>query len=130
MRLTIYDNLSMFTYESLDIWKLSINYAKTIYKVTDTFPKSEIYGLTNQLRRAAVSISANIAEGSGASTVNDRLHYLDIAVKSALETTSEIQIALELNYLNEEVRNQLYEKTEKIIRKIRSYKSFLRNKNP
>lgn len=120
----------MFAYESLDIWKLSIEYAKTIYKVTDIFPKSEIYGLTNQLRRAAVSISANIAEGSGASTINDRLHYLDIAVKSALETTSEIQVAFELNYLNEEVRNQLYEKAEKIIRKVRSYKSFLRNKNP
>lgn len=115
----------MFTYESLDIWKLSIEYARTIYKVTDKFPKSEIYGLTNQLRRAAISISANIAEGSGASSLNDKLHYLDIAVKSALETTSEIQIALELNYLNEATRNQLYEEAEKIIRKIRSYKKFL-----
>lgn len=120
----------MFTYESLDIWKLAVEYAKTIYRVTDKFPKSEIYGLTNQLRRAAVSISANIAEGSGASSVNDRLHYLDIAVKSALETTSEIQIALELAYLNEATRSQLYEEAEKIIRKIRSYKSFLRNKHP
>lgn len=115
----------MFTYESLDIWKLAIEYAKTIYKVTDEFPKSEIYGLTNQLRRAAVSISANIAEGSGASSVNDKLHYLDIAIKSALETTSEIQIALELNYINSSIRSQLYEEAEKIIRKTRSYKKFL-----
>ncbi len=121
----------MFTYESLDIWKLAIEYARTIYKVTDAFPRSEIYGLTNQVRRAAVSISANIAEGSGASSLNDKLHYLDIAVKSALETTSEIQIALELNYLNESIRNQLYEEAEKIIRKIRSYKNFLKaNKSP
>lgn len=120
----------MFTYESLDIWKLAVEYARTIYRVTDKFPRSEIYGLTNQLRRAAVSISANIAEGSGASSLNDKLHYLDIAVKSALETTSEIQIALKLNYINETARNQLYEEAEKIIRKIRSYKRFLRNKNP
>lgn len=117
----------MFAYESLDIWKLAIEYAHAIYKVTDTFPRSEIYGLTNQVRRAAVSISANIAEGSGASSLNDKLHYLDIAVKSALETTSEIQIALELNYLNESIRNQLYEEAEKIIRKIRSYKNFLKS---
>lgn len=120
----------MFTYESLEIWKLAVEYARTIYKVTDKFPKSEIYGLTNQLRRAAVSISANIAEGSGASSINDKIHYLDISVKSALETTSEIQIALELNYLNKTARNQFYEEAEKIIRKIRSYKRFLRNKNP
>lgn len=117
----------MFTYESLDIWKLAIDYAKSVYKVTDKFPKSEIYGLTNQLRRAAVSISANIAEGSGASSVNDKTHYLDIAVKSALETTSEIQIALELTYLYETTRSKLYEEAEKIIRKIRSYKKFLKS---
>ncbi|MDO8573608.1 MAG: four helix bundle protein [Candidatus Daviesbacteria bacterium] len=117
----------MFAYESLDIWKLAIEYARTVYKVTDKFPKSEIYGLTNQLRRAAVSVSANIAEGSGASSLNDKLHYLDIAIKSALETTSETQIAFELNYLDETIRNQLYEEAEKIIRKIRSYKKFLKS---
>ena len=117
----------MFVYESLDIWKLAIKYAKIIYEVTERFPKSEVYGLTNQLRRAAVSISANIAEGSGSSSVNDKIHYLDIAVKSALETTSEIQIALQLNYLNESTRNLLYEDAEKIIRKTRSYKKFLKS---
>lgn len=115
----------MFTYESLEIWQLAINYAKTIYKITNNFPKAEQYGLSSQLQRAAVSISANIAEGSGASSLNDRIHYLDIAVKSALETTSEIQIAFELKYLTEATRNQLYEEAEKIIRKIRSYKNFL-----
>ncbi|MBI3103584.1 four helix bundle protein [Candidatus Daviesbacteria bacterium] len=117
----------MFAYESLDIWKLAIQYARTVYKVTDKFPKSEVYGLTNQLRRASVSISANIAEGSGANSIIDKMHYLDIAVKSALETTSEIQIALALSYLNEPTRNRLYEEAEKIIRKIRSYKKFLKS---
>ncbi|TSC87502.1 MAG: hypothetical protein G01um10147_480 [Microgenomates group bacterium Gr01-1014_7] len=116
----------MFSYESLEIWQLAINYAKTIYKITNKFPRSEQYGLSSQLQRAAVSISANIAEGSGASSINDKIHYLDIAVKSALETTSEIQIAFELSYLNEVTRNQFYEEAEKIIRKIRSYKKFLK----
>lgn len=117
----------MFTYESLEIWKLAITYARLIYKITDKFPRSEIYGLTNQLRRAAISISANIAEGSGSTSLKDKLNFLDIAIKSALETTSEIQIAFELNYLDEKNRNQLYEEAEKIIRKIRAFKKFLIN---
>ena len=115
----------MFAYESLEIWKLSIIYAKEIYKITTVFPKDELYGLSSQLRRAAVSISANIAEGSGSMTIKDKLNFLDIAIKSALETTSEIQISLELNYINKNTRDDLYEQAEKIIRKIRAYKKFL-----
>ena len=56
----------MFSYENLEIWQLAIEYAKIIYNITNKFPKSEQYGLSSQLQRAAVSISANIAEGSGA----------------------------------------------------------------
>lgn len=92
----------MFTYESLEIWKLSIEFAKEIYKITRNFPKTEIYGLSNQLQRAAVSISANIAEGSGSTSTKDKLNYHDIAIKSALEITSELQIAFELGYIDEE----------------------------
>lgn len=117
----------MFTYESLDIWKLAIEYARTIYKVTDKFPRSEIYGLTNQLRRASVSISANIAEGSGSTSLKDKLNFLDIAIKSCLETTSEIQISFELGYIDKTNRNKLYEDAEKIIRKIRAFKRFLKS---
>lgn len=117
----------MFSYETLEIWQLGIKYAKSIYKITGKFPKVEQYGLASQLQRAAVSISANIAEGSG-SMGKDRLHFLAIAVKSALETTSELQIAFELDYIDKSSRDQLYEAAEKIIRKIRSYKNYLVNK--
>lgn len=91
----------MFTYETLEIWKLAVIFAKEIYQVTGKFPKSEVYGLANQLRRAVVSISANIAEGSGATGNKDKLNYLNIAIKSALEVTSELQIAFELDYLDQ-----------------------------
>lgn len=117
----------MFSYESLEIWQLSIIYAKKIYTVTNTFPKFEQYGLTSQLHRAAISISANIAEGSGSTGKKDKLNYLDISIKSALETTSEIQIAYELKFINEDTRNELYKDAEIIIRKIRSFKKFLTN---
>jgi len=117
----------MFTYESLEIWQLAIDYAKKIYRVTSGFPKEELYGLVSQLRRAAISISANIAEGSGSSTIKDRCNYLDISIKSTLETTSEVQVAFELGYIDKKTRDELYESAEKIIRKVRSFKKFLKN---
>lgn len=116
----------MFAYESLDIWKLAVSYAKEIYLLTAKFPNHEQYGLISQLRRAVVSISANIAEGSGSVSIKEKLNYLDIAIKSALEVTSELEIAFQLEYINKEDRDQLYEEAEKIIRKIRAYKNFLK----
>lgn len=115
----------MFNYEQLDIWKDAIQYAKLVYKITQGFPREEMYGLTNQLRRAVVSISSNIAEGSGSTTLKDKLHYLDIAIKSTLETTSQVSLALELEYINSDQKVELYESGEKIIRKIRAYKRYL-----
>lgn len=117
----------MFSYETLDIWKLAIQYAKNIYRITKTFPKIEQYGLSSQLRRSSTSISANIAEGSGAVGLKDKCNYLDIAIKSALESTSEVQIAFELSYLNSNHRNELYTEAETLIKKIRSFKNFLLN---
>lgn len=119
----------MFNYEQLDIWKDAIEYAKFIYRLTENFPRDEIYGLTNQLRRAVASISSNIAEGSGSTTIKDNLHYLDIAIKSTLETTSYMHLALELDYLTITEKEEAYEQAEKIIRKIRSYKRYLIQKN-
>lgn len=116
----------MFAYESLEIWKDAITYAKDIYKITSSFPKTEIYCLVNQLRRAVVSISANIAEGSGSTSTKDRLNYLDIAIKSALEVTSELRIAFELGYIDQEILDDLYKQAEIIIRKIRAFKNFLK----
>lgn len=120
----------MFSYENLEIWQLSIAYAKTIYKVTNNFPRSEQYGLSSQIRRAAVSISANIAEGSGSTGLKDKLNFLDIAIKSALETASEIQVALELSYINNLTRDNLYNQVEIIIKRIRAFKKFLQNYKP
>ncbi len=120
----------MFSYEKLEIWQLSIAYAKVIYRVTDKFPKSEQYGLASQLQRAAVSISANIAEGSGSTSLKDKLNFLDISIKSALETTSEIQVAFELNYLNSQIREEVYNQAEVIIKMIRAFKKFLQNHTP
>ena len=116
----------MFRFEELEIWKLAIEYGNDLYNIADKFPSKEIYGLCSQLRRSAVSISNNIAEGSGASTDKDFCSFLDISVKSALETVNILYFAKIRGYINEEKRLELYENAEKIIRKIRSFKKTLR----
>ena len=115
----------MFRFENLEIWKLAVEYASEIYKLTITFPREETFGLVSQLRRASVSVSSNIAEGSGASTIKDYKNYLDIAIKSTLETSSLLYIATTQNYLDEKTRLKFYEDAEKQIRKIRAFKKKL-----
>ena len=80
----------MFRFETLDIWKLSITYGKRLYLVANAFPKSETFALSDQLKRAAVSISNNIAEGSGG-TNKDFCNFLTISIKSVLETVNILQ---------------------------------------
>jgi len=114
----------MFRFESLEIWKLAINYANHLYIVAKTFPKEEMFGLGDQLRRAAVSISNNIAEGSGG-TNRDFSNYLNVAVKSTLETVNILYFAKERKFINEAERIRLYDEAEKLIRKIRAFKKSL-----
>jgi len=116
----------VFRFEELEIWKLAIEYGNELYDVADKFPPKELYGLGSQLRRSAVSISNNIAEGSGASTNKDFRSFLDISVKSTLETVNILYFAKIRKYITEEKRLKLYEEAEKIIRKTRSLKNTLR----
>jgi four helix bundle protein len=89
------------SFEQLTVWQKSIEFCVLIYKNTDNFPSSEQFGLTNQLRRASSSISANIAEGFGRRTKNDKLHFYTIAYGSLLEVKSFLYLAQKLGYLND-----------------------------
>ena len=104
---------------------MATEYASDIYKITEKFPKSELYGLTSQLRRAAVSISNNIAEGSGSSSNKDFRNYLDISIKSAFETVNMIMFAEKMELLDEETKTIFYKKAELLIKKIASFKRSL-----
>jgi four helix bundle protein len=75
---------------------------KSVYSVTKTFPREETFGLTNQLRRAAVSISSNLAEGSARQTNKDRAHFTTMAYTSLLETLNQCIIAHDLGYVSDE----------------------------
>lgn len=90
-----------FRFEKLEIWSDSIKYTKEIYKIIKNFPREELFALTDQLKRSASSIPANIAEGSGSSSAKEFLHFLDISGKSLYETVSHLYLAKELNYITE-----------------------------
>ena len=89
----------MRPHERLDVWKKGIDFVVAIYKATDRFPKDEKFGLTSQLRRAAVSIPANIAEGADRKSYKEFAHFLSNSQGSASEVETELLIASRLNYI-------------------------------
>lgn len=118
----------MFRFEKLEVWKLSMSYAHKIYDLTEKFPKLEQFGLTSQIRRAALSISSNIAEGSGSSTNKDFCNFLDIAIKSTIETVSQLFFAKERKYIKEEDIGILYDEAEILVKRIQALKTYLKDK--
>lgn len=88
-----------YSFEDLDVWILASELAVDIYKTTENFPKSELFGLTSQLRRASISVSSNIAEGSGRSTQNDKAHFSVMAYGSLMEVQSQLLISEKLNLI-------------------------------
>ena len=108
----------MRPHEKLDLWKKAIEFVVAIYKVTDDFPKDEKFGLTSQLRRASVSIVANIAEGAGRRTSNEFRQFLSHSQGSASEVDTELVIAERLHYLNKSDYERLAEDLDHIGRMI------------
>lgn len=88
-------------HKSLDVYKLSKEFVKEIYLLTSNFPKDEIFGLTNQLRRASISVPSNIAEGMSRDSSKDINRFLIIVRSSLVEIDTQLEIALSLNYMNE-----------------------------
>ena len=87
-------------YTELEVWIESRKLANATYEMTKKFPKEELFAITNQLRRAAVSIPSNIAEGCGRRTTKDTLHFLHIARGSLYEIETQFYISLDQNYIN------------------------------
>jgi len=98
-------------YKKIKAWELAHQLALNVYLCTTDFPASEQFGVTSQLRRAASSVPANIAEGSGRTTDKDFLRFLDIALGSLKETEYFLLLSNELNYLQKAEWEKLQEKT-------------------
>ncbi len=102
----------MKTHKDLDVWKLSRELVSDVYRVSADFPKSELYGLTNQIRRSAVSIPSNIAEGSARQGNKEFIHFLYVALGSLAELETQLFLVIDLNYLKED--KKLFKKLERI----------------
>ncbi len=89
-------------FRNLKIYQRSIAFSAEIYKITRNFPKEEIYGLTNQIRRAVISIALNIAEGSGNSSEKEFKRFLEISLRSDYEVMACLEIALRMKFCSQE----------------------------
>ena len=94
-------------HRNLDVWKKSMAFVKDIYQATELFPSSEIYGLTSQMRRAAVSIPSNLAEGAARKGKKEFNQYLNIAQGSISELDTQIELSLMLKHIDDNLYNNL-----------------------
>jgi four helix bundle protein len=103
----------MFNFEKLDVWQEAIQFADLVYQLTGDFPGEERFGLSNQMRRAAVSISSNLAEGSSRVLRADFSRFMEIATGSLFEVVSQSTIALRRKMLAQDDYNRIYAAAEK-----------------
>jgi four helix bundle protein len=101
-------------HKKLEAWKQSMDLVIEIYRTTENFPSQEIYGLTNQIRRAAISIPSNIAEGAARQTKKEFTNYLHMAQGSLSELDIQIELASRLGYFDQETFRMLDERLERI----------------
>lgn len=101
-------------FRKLNIWKESITLAKETYSITKAFPKSEMYGISSQMQRCAVSVASNIAEGTAKGTDKHFIQYLETALGSSFEWETQLIIAFEIEYISEETFKHLEKKIQSI----------------
>ena len=101
--------MTTFNFERLNCWKYARTLVKNIYSVTGQFPESEKFGLVNQLRRAAVSVSSNVAEGAGRQAPKDQKHFYTMAYGSLCEIMNQLIIAFDLEFITEQQLSQFRE---------------------
>ena len=103
---------SVESYHDLKVWQRGMKLVEQVYTLTEPFPASEKYELTSQLRRAAVSVPSDIAEGWGHSSQKQYIHFLELARSSLFEIETQIRIANRLGYVNADERDQLLSETD------------------
>ena len=120
-------NEKLKTHKDLDAWKKAIELVEAVYSVTRAFPRTETYGLTNQLRRAAVSVPSNIAEGAARSSTKEFIQFLHIALGSVSEVETQVVIAQRLDYVD--AVNSIEEQIEAVRRLILGLIRYLRRRD-
>lgn len=118
----------LYSFEKLEVWNDAKLLAKSVYYVTENFPLEEKFGLTSQMRCAAISISSNIAEGSTRKTSKDQAHFITMAFSSAVELLNQIIISNELGHLKKEDIMDLRLQIEKVTNKLNALRRSKLNK--
>ncbi|MDQ7001739.1 MAG: four helix bundle protein [Ghiorsea sp.] len=107
-----------FPHEKLEVWRVAKSFAREVYVLTSAFPREERFGLVNQMRRAAVSVMSNLAEGCGRTGAKDQAHFSQIAFASLLEVDSQLQLSIDLGFINRDDYGNNRETVLKLIKKI------------
>jgi four helix bundle protein len=115
----------MFRFEKLAVWQRAIEHAGNVYTITRDFPDDERYGLTSQMRRAAVSISSNIAEGSGRSSDTEFARFVEIGYGSLMEDVSQASIAKLQGFMAQPSFDQIYNDSDELARMLSGLRSTL-----
>lgn len=115
-----------FSFEKLEVWQLSRTLTKSIYLLTETFPSSEQFGLTNQMRRCSVSVSSNIAEAAGRLGKQEKVRFYSIAFGSLLELLNQLILSNDLGYMGDEVLKETRGTIESISRMLNALKKNLK----
>ena len=115
----------MFGFEKLDVWQKAIEYADFIYGATRRFPDDERYGLTIQMRRSAVSVSSNIAEGSGRGSNTEFSRFVGIGYGSLMECISQSHVAHRQGFLSQRAFEGSYDRAERLARMLSGLRSSL-----
>ncbi len=108
----------VLSHKKLDVWKHSIDLVKDLYRLTERFPKNEVFGITNQIRRAAVSIASNIAEGCSRKSSVEKKRYFEIARSSLVEVDTQLEICRELVYISNENIESINQLINKLFAKL------------
>ena len=106
--------MKIFSFEKLIAWQKARELASEIYKTTKLFPKDELFGLTSQMRRCAVSIASNLAEGSGRNSMKDKARFTEIAFGSALELLNQLILSFDFEYFEEQKYIEIREKITEV----------------
>jgi four helix bundle protein len=114
------------SYRDLETWKKAIELVEEVYKETRSFPREEIYGLTSQMRREAVSVASNVAERQGRDSTNEFLRHLSIAYGSLCEQQTQVLIGYKLSYLNRQTYGRLEDVSASVARLINAPANSLR----
>jgi len=109
-----------FAFEDLKVWQKSVSMVEDIYKLSNTFPKDEKYGIVSQIRRSALSVSSNLAEGSGKMTTKDKANYTSIAFGSLMETMNLLIISKEVEFIDATILDKFRTQIAEIARMLTS----------